>query len=270
MMRCTVLSLALLILSAAPASAQRFGDTLSLRAEVFFAGVGSSLRVDSASGTLGTEVDLENDLRLSDSETLPAFEIGWRINDDWVLQGQYYSVGRRTSTTLDRDIVIGDTVYPVNGSVGAGFDSDVYRFTIGNLLVQREQLELGLGVGFHGTDFAVFVEGEGSLSGQSSRFRREGRSIFAPLPTIGAFGQWEPARRLTLSGRVDWLSLTIGDYNGRLINAEAAVAYRLFEHLDAGVAYRHVDYRLRVNRDDWNGRVRYEFAGPSLFLRAGF
>lgn len=265
-----LLSAALVALPATPGMAQRFDDTLSLRVEAYFAGINSSLRADGNSGNIGTEIDFEDDLDLSASKALPAFELGWRINDDWVLQGQYYSLGRRTSATLDREIIVGDTVYPVNGSVAAGFDSDVYRFTIGNLLIQREKLEIGVGVGLHGTDFTVFIEGEGSLSGQSSRFRREGRSIFAPLPTIGVFGQWEPAGRLTLSGRVDWLSLTIDDYSGRLVNAEAAVAYRLFKNLDAGVAYRFVDYRLRVNKEDWNGRVRYQFSGPSIFLRAGF
>jgi hypothetical protein len=45
---------------------------------------------------------------------------------------------------------------------------------------------------------------------------------------------------------------------------------RLFRHLDAGVSYRYVSYRLRMKEPDWNGRVRYQFSGPSLFLRAGF
>lgn len=265
-----LLCLAVVGVPMAPAAAQRFDDTVSLRVEAYFAGINSSARVGNASGSAGTTIDFQDDLDLDDSKTLPAFELGWRINDDWVLQGQYYSLGRSTDAILDREIEIGDTVYPVNGSVGAGFSSDVYRFTIGNLLVQRERLEIGVGIGLHATDFSLFVEGEGAVSGQPARFRREGRSIFAPLPTIGAFGQWEPADRVTLSGRVDWLSLTIDDYSGRLINAEAALAYRLFRNLDAGVSYRYVNYRLGVDRDDWDGRVTYEFSGPAIFLRAGF
>jgi hypothetical protein len=265
-----LLPLAIAALSASSAAAQRFDDTVSIRVEAYFAGINSSLRADGNSGNIGTEIDFEDDLDLAANKTLPAVELGWRINDDWVLQGQYYTLGRQTEATLDRDITVGDTVYPVNGTVGAGFDSDVYRFTINNLVFQREKLEIGLGIGLHGTDFTVFLEGDGSVAGQPGRFRREGRSIFAPLPTIGAFGQWEPVDRLTVSGRLDWLSLTIDDYSGRLINAEAAVSYRLFKHLDAGVAYRYVDYRLRVKQEDWNGRISYEFSGPSIFLRAGF
>jgi hypothetical protein len=254
----------------APASAQRFDDTVSIRVEAFFAGIDSFLQVGNASGSIGTGIDFEDELGMDGSQSLPALEVGWRINDDWVLQGQYYTVRRRTEAVIDREIVVDDTVFPVNARVGAGFDSDVYRFTINNLVFQRDRLELGLGVGLHATDFRVFVEGEGRVGDNPARFTREGRSIFAPLPTIGAIGQWEPARRFTLFGRVDWLSLTIGDYRGRLINAEASASYSFHRNADIGVSYRAVDYELNVRKPDWRGDVRYRFTGPSIFVRAGF
>lgn len=265
-----LLSFALALPIAAPAAAQRFDDTISLKVEAYFAGISSTAQVGNNSGSLGTEIDFEDDLGLAGSKTLPAFELGWRINDDWVLQGQYYDLGRETEAVLDKEIIVGDTSYAVNARVRAGFDSTVYRFTINNLVFQGERLEVGLGIGVHATDFVVFVEGEGSTNGGATRLQREGRSILAPLPTIGAFAQWEPAKRITVAGRLDWLSLTIDDYTGRLVNTEVSAAYRLIKQLDVGVAYRYVDYKLRVNESDWNGRVRYQFSGPSLFLRAGF
>lgn len=188
-------------LSASPALAQRFDDTVSLRVEAYFAGVGSSAQAATASGSIGTSIDFEKDLRLDRSKTLPALEIGWRVNDDWVLQGQYYGLSRRSSATLDHEISFGDTVWPVSARVGTGFDSDVYRFTIGNLVHQGPRLELGLGVGLHATDFELFLEGEGQVGNGPVRFHREGRKIFAPLPTVGAFGQWEPASNWTFFGR---------------------------------------------------------------------
>ena len=257
-------------LFAAPALAQRFDDTVSIRLEAYFAGVGSSAQAATVSGTLGTSIDFEKDLRLDKSKTLPALEIGWRVNDDWVLQGQYYGLSRRSSATLDHEISFGETVWPVSARLGAGFDSDVYRFTIGNLIHQGPRLELGLGVGLHATDFELFIEGEGQVGNGPVRFHREGRKIFAPLPTIGAFGQWEPASKWTLSGRVDWLSLGIDDYRGRLINSEASVSYKIHRNFDIGTSYRYVNYKLRVSKEDWNGRVRYEFSGPAVFIRAGF
>ena len=263
-------SIAVAALTQAPAAAQRFDDKLSLRVEAYFAGVGSSARAATNSGSLGTSIDFEEDLKLDRSQILPALELGWRINDDWVVQGQYYSLSRRTQASLEKDISFGETTFPVSARIGAGVDSDVYRLTIGNLLFQRDRLEIGAGIGLHATDFGLFQEGEGQVSGGPLRFRRESRRLFAPLPTIGAFGQWEPGRRWTLFGRVDWLSLGIDDYSGRLINSEASLSYSLHRNLDVGTSYRFVDYRVRVRRPDWNGQVRYQFAGPAIFLRAGF
>lgn len=257
-------------LIAMPVEAQRFDDTVSVKVEAYLAGVGSHARVGTASGSHGTEINFENQLGLSDNEFLPALEIGWRINDDWVLQGQYYGLNRSASTQLERELTVGETTYPVSARVGAGFGSDVYRFTINNLVFQNERLELGLGVGLHATDFTIFVEGQGSVGNVGTSLRREERRVFAPLPTVGVIGQWEPASRITLFGRVDWLSMTIDDYSGRLINAEASVSYTLNRYVDIGVSYRHVDYELQVRKPKWNGEVDYQFSGPGFFLRAGF
>ncbi len=255
--------------AATPAVAQRFDDSVTFKAEAYFAGVDSYLRVGLADND-GTDIDMEDVFGLPKHSVLPAFQLGWRANDDWVFNAEYYQLGRRAETSLDRDVTVGETTYPVSASVRAGFDSDIYRFTAGALLFQRERLELGVALGFHGTDFHVFVEGDAQVGEAATEVRRETRSIFAPLPTIGAFGQWEPAQRLTIGGRVDWLSLTISDYSGRLINTEASASYRIQKHIDVGLLYRYVDYKLKVDKDNWNGRVSYQFSGPAVFLRAGF
>ena len=112
----------------APAHAQRFDDTVTLKVEAYFAGVDSFVRVGLPERP-GTGIDMEDVLGLDDSATLPAVQIGWRANDDWVFNAEYYRLGRRSQKTLDREIVVGDTTYPVSATVGAGFDSDIYRFT---------------------------------------------------------------------------------------------------------------------------------------------
>lgn len=258
------------LLSAAPAMADPLERTWVFQVGAYFPKVDSSMRVDGTAGNLGTVVDFETDLGFERQHTLPAAALAWRPGDDWVVSAEYYALGRRSSSSLDRDLVIGDTTYPVNGSVEAGFDSDVYRFTIGNRVFQRQNLEIGLAVGLHATDFTVFVEGEGSVGEQSASFQSERRSAFAPVPTIGAFLVARPAKRVHVSARIDWLSLTISDYSGSLVNTEASVSYRIHKNFDVGVTYRLVDYKLKVSKDDWNGRVDYQFRGPALFVQAGF
>lgn len=256
--------------AAVPANSQRLEDEWLFQVSAYFPNVDSNLQVNANGGQIGTDIDLEEDLNFNGSATLPSFLVEWRPGDDWVLTGEYYALGRNSTRSIDREITVGDTVYPVNALVSAGFDSDVYRFTIGNRLFQSKNLEIGAAVGLHGTDFTVFIEGEGSAGGQSAQFRSENRSVFAPVPTIGLFLAAEPLPRVYATARIDWLSLNVGEYSGRLLNTEATVAYRVHRNIDIGATYRLVDYRVEVRRDDWNGRIDYRFSGPALFLQVGF
>ncbi len=269
-MKHLVAPFAFALLVAAPAAAQRLSDTFALQVSAYFPRVNSTLQVNNTTGDLGTVVDFENDLGFDKNRTLPAVMGEWRPNDDWVLNAEYYAVGRSNEATLARDIIVGDTTFPVNGTVGAGFDSDIYRFTIGNRFYQTKNFEIGAAIGLHGTDFSTFIEGQGTVNGVAGQFRSESRSVFAPLPTIGLFLAWEPAPKLSIAGRFDWLSLTIDDYSGRLLNTEVSAAYRVHKNIDLGVMYRRVDYRVKVKRDDWNGEIRYTFNGPALFVQFGF
>jgi len=261
---------ALAVISAAPVAAQRLDDRFSFQVAAYFPNVDSRVQVNGTNGNIGTEVDFENDLGFDKNRVLPAFMAEWRFNDDWVLNAEYYALGRSSEAPIDRELIVGDTVFPVNGTVGAGFDSNIYRFTIGNRFFQTKDFEIGAAVGLHGTDFAVFIEGEGSVNGQPGQFRSESRSVFAPLPTIGLFAIWEPVPKVNISGRFDWLSLTIDDYSGRLLNTEVTAAYRIHKNIDLGLMYRRVDYRVEVKKDDWDGEVRYNFNGPAIFVQFGF
>jgi hypothetical protein len=262
--------LVLVALAAQPAVAQRLSDSFALQVAAYFPSVNSTVQVNGSGGAIGTDVDFERDLGFEQNSILPAFMAEWRPNDDWVLNAEFYALGRKNQNFIERELVIGDTTYPVNASINSGFDSDIIRFTIGNRFYQTSNFEIGAAIGLHGTDFTVYIEGEGSAAGQSAQFRSENRSVFAPLPTVGLFFAWEPAPKVSIAGRFDWLSLTIDDYSGRLLNTEASAAFRVQKHIDMGVMYRRVDYRVRVNRADWDGQVKYNFHGPALFVQFGF
>jgi hypothetical protein len=266
----SLVTAAVLVALSGPAAAQSLEKTWLLQVSAYFPGVDSSVRADASDGSIGTVVDFEQDLGFDRNSTLPAFMLEWRPGDDWVLNAEYYSVGRTSTKRLDREITLGDTVFPVSGEVSAGFDSDIVRFTIGNRLFQRPNLEIGVAAGLHGTDFQVFVAGQGTVAGNPGQFRNEARSVFAPLPTIGAFLNARPAKKLQVNARFDWLSLTIDNYTGRLINTEVSTAYSIHKNFDVGVMYRLVDYGLKVKQDSWKGRVDYKFSGPAIFIQAGF
>lgn len=255
----------------APARAQALDDDFWLQASGFLAKVDTDVRLSTvASPKSGTGIDLESDLGLDDDEFLPAFFGGARLGGGFSIGAEYYALGRGGAVALARDIIVEDVTYPANSQVTAGFDTDIYRVTVGYAFVRQDDLEVGAALGFHGTDIQFSLSGQGRVGNLPLNAQTRKADFLAPLPTIGLFATFEPAPRLTIGARADYLSLSIDDYDGRLINAQATVSYRFMKNFGVGVAYRYVDYRLEVEKETYVGRFDYKFSGPSVFLEVGF
>jgi len=274
-MKLTRLPVAILLTGAAlysaPAAAQGLNDNFWVEADFYWPNVDSTVQVSSVTDdTVGTRVDFEDDLNLEKGEALPSFSAGARLSHSWRLAAEYFSLNRSGTVTSAREIVFDDVTYPVAAELTSEFDSDVFRFVVGWSFYRTEQVEVGAALGLHATDFAIALEGEGTVGNQAASFESRRREVLAPLPTIGAYANIEVAPGLELGGSIDWLSLKVGDYDGRLTNLQAKLAYRVLENVGVGVSYRLVDYRLDVTKEDYVGRLTYEFSGPSVFLVLGF
>lgn len=253
------------------ALAQRADDRFYARGGAFFSNIDSSLRIDGNGGAnLGTELDLESDLGLPKRQVLPFGLAGWRFSDNWRLELEYFSLSRSEDVTLDRTIVVGETTYNVNGEVGFGLDTDIYRVAVGYSFVNHPGLELGADIGFHLSDFAVFIEGSGSVGGAPAVVSREERSQLVPLPTLGLYGRFDLNDTFALVGRADYFSLKISDYRGQLIDVSAGVTARIRKNIGIGADFRYVDYQLRASADNFTGKVDYNFYGPFIYLEVGF
>lgn len=259
-------------LAASPAHAQALGDKYWIEGGAYWAEVSSEARIEPDHPQIpGTTIDFESDLDLDDSEALPSITAGTRLGGRWSIEAEYYSLGREGTRRAGRAIRFDDTVFDLNAEVTSKFVSDVYRLTVGYAFVRSKDAEIGAALGVHGTDFDISLAGEASVNGTpvvGGVIRR--KTVFVPLPTVGLFGTAEVAPRVVVNARVDYLSLSIGRYAGRLVNAQAAISYRIMDHVDIGAMWRSVDYRLDVERDRWQGRVRYKFNGPELFARLVF
>ena len=259
-------------LAAAPACAQALGDKYWVEAGAYWAGVSSEARIEPDHPLIpGTTIDFESDLDLDDSEALPSITAGTRLGGSWSIEGEYYSLAREGTRRLGRTIRFDDTVFALDTEVTSKFASDVYRLTVGYAFVRSKDAEVGGALGVHATDFDIELAGQASVNGTpvvGGVIRR--KTVFVPLPTVGLFGTAEIAPKVVVNARIDYLSLSIDRYAGRLINAQAAASYRVTRHLDLGAMWRSVDYRLDVERRRWQGRVRYKFNGPELFARLVF
>jgi hypothetical protein len=245
-------------------------DRYWFEAQAYWPDVDTTVAIAGPNGLVGTKIDLESDLDLSDRKTLPAFQAGARIGQRWSLIGEYYGLDRGGSSQVGREIHFDDVTYAAGASLSSEFDTKIYRVAVGYAFVQTDKAEVGASLGLHVTQFKISIAGEGHIGNAAVQSELRKRDALAPLPTLGLYAGYALTPRLTARARVDYLSLKVGDYDGRLVNTEARLGYRLLKNAELGAAYRYVDYDLNIDKKRWQGELAYKFKGPAVFLRAVF
>lgn len=254
-----------------PATAQSLDDKAWVQGAAYWAEIDSRARIDSiGAATLGTDIDMEGDLGLEDNQTLPSFSAGWRITPRLILGGDYYSLDRTATVSAGREIVFDNASFPIGASITSALNSDIYRLTLGYAFIRNDRFEAGAALGLHATDFEISLEGQASIGGATIAATRRAREFLAPLPTVGAFPNWQVSDRVAVNGRVDYMSLAYGDYDGGVTNVQIGAGYRFSRHFGIGAMYRHVDYDVDVEKDVWTGRLAYRFSGPVLYAELAF
>jgi hypothetical protein len=260
----------LIVAAAGAARAQSLDDAAWIELGGFWADVDSTGEFRLPDQPSGVSFDFEQDLGLDDRQTLFSVNAGARAFGRVIFAADYYKLDRESSIELGRDIQFEDVTFPVAAEIDSGFDSDIYRLTVGYSLIHNGRFEFGPAIGLHATSFDIFVAGEARLGETEVAQAVRRRDFLAPLPTVGLYGTWQPTPRITANARIDYMSLGIDDYDGGVTNVQAGVSYAVTRNFDVGVQYRFVDYDLVIEKDSWTGDLDYTFQGPVVFLRASF
>jgi len=218
------------------------------------------------------DIDFDETFGLGGTQNTLNLDFMWRFSKSklWSVRGQYFSVGAEKETTLDREIEWEDVTYPVGASVKGGFGLKLYRTFFGRVISTGQKHELGGGLGFHGLNTNVFIEGEAFINDASAGFRRESVKAFLPLPNLGVWYFWAPAPKWAFSAEVDWFGIKIGEYSGGLWNLSPGVTFQPFKTIGFSVKYHYINYYANVNQNNWNGSFDMIYQGPSIGLNANF
>lgn len=215
------------------------------------------------------DIDFGDNFNVSDSSTFFNGNIRWKFGKKrkWSLSGQYFSNDATGSAELDEDIEWEDVTFPEGAYVSAGVKLAVTRLFLGRSFYKNEQNDFGLGVGLHNLDLNLFIQGE---IRESAEPRRKNESANQPLPNIGGWYNYSPARNWLIHGRVDWISADIGDYDGGLWNVNLGVAYQAWRHVGFDLTWQYFNLHVDVDKSDWIGGVDLTYSGPVLAVTFGW
>jgi hypothetical protein len=263
-MRLNRLAAALLIALPAMAFAQEPKlPAFEFRLGAFWPSIDTTVQANASNGLAGTTINLESDLGLSDSKTLPVFDATWRFAQRHRLEFNYVSLDRSATATASGQIRFGDVVFPVSTSINSKFDSTIYALTYLYSFYQDKNNEVAVGLGIDYTDLTVGLSSTlGSISAS--------KGAKAPLPVLVLSGtsRWTDEWSATMG--LQWFGLKYGDYDGSLDVFKAGIQYYPVKNWGIEGGYNYYKYRLDVTKSDWNGNANYKFSGPTLSLVGRF
>lgn len=233
----------------------------------FAAHIDSDLRLDNETlGIEGTRIDFENDLGLDSSRVMPKATAAVRFLKRFRAEADYFQLNRSGHQTLDGELIVDDTVFPINIEVDSKFKTNIYRLALGYSLVRNDNAEFGVAAGAHVSKGSFSIQGTGPLGVALE----EHRSKSAPLPNVGVYGSVGLAGALSLQGHLDAFKMKYGKYTGRLLDAEAALEYRFAKNFGVGLGYRYAAYKITGRSHSWHGILSYDYLGPVAYLELAF
>jgi len=220
----------------------------------------------------GDDIDFDNSLDVSQHSTFFNGQIRWKFGKarKWSLFGQYFSNNAKGETVLTEDIEWDGVLFREGTFVGSGVKLAVTRVFVGRSFIKNAQHDFGVGAGLHNLDMDAYIEGEIIIDDETTEFQRVEVGDNQPLPNIGAWYNFSPAKRWLLHARVDWISANIGDYDGTLWNTSVGVGYQAWRHVGFHLSWQYFNLNLNVDKDDWKGGADMTYSGPVLAMTFGW
>ena len=233
----------------------------------------NSFKIKSDLGDdIGDEIDFDDTLHVSDHSTFFNGQLKWKFGSSkkWSVAAQYFSNNAKGSAELTEDVEWDGLTFKEGSFVNSGVKLSVVRLFFGRSFVKNDQNDFGIGAGLHTLKMKAFIEGEVEINDQTTEFQRGDVDVSQPLPNIGAWYHFSPAKKWLLHARVDWIGASIGDYDGHMWNANFGVNYQAFSHIGFDLAWQYFNLNVSVDSDDWTGGADMKYSGPVLAITANW
>ncbi len=97
---------------------------------------------------------------------------------------------------------------------------------------------------------------------------RDSETAVTPLPLAGIEGRYDFNERWSVEARAQYLSVEFDEIDGSVLDARAALTWRMNPYLVLGLGYRNFDVQVDSRDIDDPGIFDLKMAGPLLFMRA--
>lgn len=256
------------VASAEGAGGSLLDDTLTVSLGTFLLDTKTKIRIDGDVST-GDEVDFGRDLGFKDSDRF-RLDGTWRFAKRHKVRLMYFGLDQTRTATIDREITVGDTTFPVDGEVRATNKTTVLELAYEYVFMQKENFELTGTFGLHAVKFEFGISGEGTVNGVPTEFSEESADTTAPLPVLGVRALWQFYPQWYLDGQAQFFKLKYDPYDGRITDVRIGVTRMFGDHWGVGAGWNSFTTTVGVEKDAFDGELKWRYSGGMLFVTGSF
>jgi hypothetical protein len=249
-------------------------EMFRIDAGAFLASFDTTLRIDNdAVPGDGTEINLEDDLNYDDSSYTYLFGGYWRFAKRHRLYASYFVFDRDSSARLNKELVIDDTIYPVDAGVASEFNLKIIPIAYGYSFINNEKHELTGILGLHWYQAEFRITGD-ALAGPVAVDESAFADADVPLPVIGFSYEYRFTERWTAGALAQAFYLKASgsslDFTGSLVNVGVKTEYWIFNNVGIGGAVNYFNLNVDVEDGNWKGALDYKYFGPQIYVSVRF
>jgi hypothetical protein len=238
----------------------------------FLPAFNTDVRIDNA-GDSGDRVDLKDDLGVNRDQSGALFGFEWRFKERHRIAATYSSFSQTKTRVIDRQITIGDEIYPVDATIRTNWSLDMIPITYSYSFIKNDTNELAGTFGIHWDSVSLKLNGSSSLSNDDLNAEAKS-SADLPLPMFGVRYDHHFSNSWSAGAGAGFFSISFGDTGtdakGSLYNLRAYTEYRFGGRYGAGFAIDAFKLKVEAKKTHLTGEYKYDYWGPQLYLTARF
>jgi hypothetical protein len=223
----------------------------------------TDIKIFSQNLPLGARLDIENDLGVRESFTVPRMTLGWRFGRRHVLSGGYYDLSRDGVKRLERTIVLpGDVEFPIEIEVATTLRIGLSKLQYTYLFHRDKKVTLGIGAGLFVASLGADLSATAEVGPEPQSAPAFDASVTAPLPLLGFRLTYKITERWGVIASSDWFLLSYDDrFKGILTDTQVYAAHRTFKHVGFAGGLNLQTFIVELEDDDFLWQVDGGFVG---------
>ena len=189
-------------------------------------------------GVIGTFIRVEDDLGITEDDTLFRVDGLYRFNRRHAISFGYWSVNRDGTAVITDQIDFDGNIFDLGVGLETTYDTTWLRIDWQYSFLRTDRGEAGISAGLSFYQYDITLEGfatvDDGMGGTIQEFTRAEEDIVAPVPTMGFFINFAITPNLLFRLKADFFDLDVNDIEGSLIDTGMFFEWYFSHHVGIG------------------------------------